>query len=197
MRKVKVNRLQIAAKKEYLIIKTLQLSLVAIAIALIIYFFSQYSFSGMFQLSAVLKNTSMIYGSIFFLMGALLGVIIWRIHRISSSIEAELTPYFKNLGCTIKKTIFHTFIVFLSSEVFFKIKIILYRRASDEECLFNLISMPLTTLNETLFNKIGELFFLKPNLKSKTYSTSCEFPEIHSRSLLLINALNKVQKVPN
>ena len=188
-----MNEPKNAAKQEYFLIRVLEITTLVLAGTLGLYFLFQLFQPGTIILTIALTNSFPVYAMGFVTIGLIAATVLWRSYRIPPSIQETLVPYYQDLGYSTKKTLFHNLKVNISPELYFKIKITLYRRASDESCLFHLESMPVPAAlqQEEAFQEVAERYFLKANLQSHQYSTSCELEEVHTRSLLLIRALEE------
>ena len=191
-----MNNLRIDAKKEYYLIKALELTVSVLVLTLTIYFLSQFFQSGPLQITSVLKSTSFTYYIIILVIGTFTGVLVWRSYRIPTSIQTSLISYYNNLGYTTKKTLFHILKIRISSQVYFTVKVVLYDRASSETCLFRIESMylPIGT-QEGRFKEIGAQYLLKTDLNKRKFTTYSELEEVHNRSLFLIQAVENFLKL--
>lgn len=179
------------AKKEYITLKGLELLTLILAITFSLFLIQNYLDSNMVQISSVVKNPLLLYGLLLLSLTLSCIVLIWRAYHIPPLIRRNLVPFFNDLGYSTKITFPHTLKIFLPSHQSFKIKIKLYQRTSNESCLFHLESdrLFLPSSKQKHFKKIAEDYFLNSNLHTQKFSTTCEFEEIHTRSLLMIRAI--------
>ena len=187
----KVNDLRNIAKREYLLIRVLEITLVGLLIFLLVYFINAILNVRLPVMAAIEEAYFPMYELSFAIIGLAVGTIFWRLYRIPPDIQTTLESYYKDYGYSTKKTLFHNLKVFKSPDLYFNVKIHLHRRASGENCLFHLESMPIPAVlqNKERFKMIGEQFFLQSNIARQKYSTTCELEEVHLRSLLMTQAL--------
>ncbi|MHA1649935.1 MAG: hypothetical protein ACTSYB_07060 [Candidatus Helarchaeota archaeon] len=186
-----MDNLKHIAKREYITLKGLELLIFSLAIIFSLFLIQNYLDSNMIQIASIVKNPLLLYGLLLFSLSLSCIVFIWRAYHIPSPIRRNLVPFFNNLGCSTKNTFPHTLKIFLPSHQSFKIKIKLYQRTSNESCLFYLESDRLffPSSKQELFKKVAENYFLNSNLHTQKFTTTCELEEIHTRSLLMIRAL--------
>lgn len=187
----RMNELKESAKSEYYLIKGLEVTVLTLSIVLLIFLITNILGVESYIKITLIEGYFHIYGIFFAMIGIIGGTIFWRWYRIPPHLHTALLSHYNAFGYSTKKTLFHTLKVEKSSDLFFKVKIHLYKRASDESCLFYLESMhlPAAVQNIDRFKKIGDRFFLKSDTSRQKYSTSCELDEVHLRSLLMTQAM--------
>jgi len=191
-----VNELEHEAKQEYFLILGLMGLGVIIGITTSVLLVVQFMNSGVVQITQVIMNYFPIYTILLTCLSLVFGTIIWRSYRIPPKIKKSLTSYYTQLGYQTRARNFRKLKVIISPSIFFTLKLKLYNRASDESCLFKLTSMEIPQVSRHLntFQQIAERHFLTGNIHLQKFSTVCEMEEIHTRSLLLIQALEQFLK---
>ena len=186
-----MNSLKQTALKEYTLIKGLQIGVLTILGTLFIFILSQILQGGVVLMVDTMKSEVYIYLTFATIVVSVCGAIGWRWNSIPSNIKNSLESYYNSIGYTTKKNFLHVLKVKKSPNLYFKVKIHLYKRVSKESCIFHLESMnlPVNAQNKELFKRTGERFLLKSNDKHHKYSTSCELEEVHMRSLLMTRAI--------
>lgn len=190
-----MNELKANVQRAYLIIKGLEITFLALVISLCSFLLInslQFNFPVMAFIADSGISIYLIFISIICI--AFLGVaIFWRLYRIPPFIQAFLVPYYKNLGYSVKNALFHTLKVDISPDLYFRVKLNLYKWASKESCLFHLESMRLANilLNSEKFKMVAERYLLKSDVRRIQFSTNCELDELSERSLLFIQALEE------
>jgi len=188
-----MNKIQSIAKRDYLLLKGLEIGLVALGITLLILSINAILNPGIQLMAKIIPATVPVFEIVLAASGATCSTMIWRWYRIPPQIQTNLSTYFTELGYSTKKGLFHTLKVQISDDLHFKIKLQLHKRTSGESCIFKLESMqlPLVQKNPARFKQIAEQFFLNPNSNQQTFTTTCELEEIHLRSLLMTQALEQ------
>ncbi|MHA1267745.1 MAG: hypothetical protein ACTSRS_21090 [Candidatus Helarchaeota archaeon] len=194
-----MNELRKIGKKNYFYLKFLEISFILLFLTLIIigiyslftpsYVFMAYYSYPHFPLFELILSILVIIGATMF----------WDSFRIPSALQHPLHSHYKNLGYILKKRPFHTLKIEKTPDIYFTMKIYLYKRESGEPCIFHLESMaiPLMAHDKQRFINIGEQFLLKPDLKRHRFATTCELEELDLRSFLLIRATELFLKKHN
>ncbi|MFX1296677.1 MAG: hypothetical protein ACFFD2_17700 [Promethearchaeota archaeon] len=195
-----MNELKKKAKNESATIKRLAMTILILTLILIIVIIFYINFiNRTSELIATPEPSSPVIDFYFvseiFLIciGFFAGIAFWYSSRFPNAIITPLVFYYNGLGYSTKQSMTHILKVSISPKLYFKIKLNNYKRTSGEIYLFYLESMglPNAALEPEKFKKIAEHYFLKSNMSSQKFSTSCELEEVHERSLLLIQAIEE------
>ncbi len=196
----KLNELARSAKKEYLFIKTFQIIGICLIIFLLTYFIIHIViFSTPPLMVPPEKPYFPVYEITIGILGTVMVSITWLMYKIPSAIQRTLVSYFKDLGCSTKRALFHKLKISKSSNQYFNVKIHLHKRVSDESCLLHLDSMrlPITLEDEDRFKMIGERYLLHSDMENQKYYTTCELEEVHLRGLFMMQALEEFLQAKN
>lgn len=188
-----MNEIAKVAKREFLYIKALEIGFIVFLITLVILSINALIIPPFVPMSITVPPYIPVFEIITSLTGLICATMLWRWYHIPPQIQTNLHSYFADLEYSTKRRLFHVVKVEKSKNLYFKIKIQLYKHASGESCLFHLESMPLLPAQQDpeRFKLIAEQFFLRPNFARQTFSTSCELEEVHLRSLFMTQALEQ------
>lgn len=180
------------AKREYLLIKSLEIVFIGLLIILSIIGINSLIKPHLITLTYITAPYFPLVELLIGLTVLICGILFWRWYRIPTILQEALT-YYKEAGYIIKRSLFHSMKIQKLPNISFKIKLHLYNRSSAESCLFKLESMPLPHCArfKSQFLQIGERFFLNSDLKTQKFSTTCELGELHLRSHLLSLAISE------